>query len=95
MPRVFATQRAKNSLLSNNRGGQPPHQTESDMKTRLNKKELAAFESLANKIWALRQKYDEENGTDIALQIEGNGTVGSNLSCAAAALDTILQEYYN
>lgn len=65
------------------------------MKTRLNKKELTAFESLANKIWALRQKYDEENGTDIALQIEGNGTVGSNLSCAAAALDTILQEYYN
>ena len=95
MPRVFATQRAKNSLLSNNRGGQPPHKIESDIKTRLNKKELAALESLANKIWALRQKYDEENGTDIALQIEGNGTVGSNLSCAAAALDTILQEYYN
>lgn len=67
--------------------------SKSNMKTRLNKKELAALESLANKIWALRQKFDEENGTDVALRIEGNGTVGSNLSCAAAALDTILQEY--
>lgn len=93
MPRVFATQRAKNSLLSNNRGGQPPHQTESDMKTRLNKKELATLISLSEKLWAMRKKFDEENGTDIELQVEGNGTVGSNLDCAVAAIDTILQEY--
>ena len=43
-----------------------------------------------NKLW---KKYDEENGTDIALQIEGNGTVGGCLGCAVAALDTIIQEY--
>lgn len=65
------------------------------MKTRLNKKELAALESLANKIWALRKKFDDENGTDVALQIDGNGTVGSNLDVAAASIETILQEYYN
>ena len=41
----------------------------------------------------MRKKFDEENGTDIELQVEGNGTVGSNLDCAVAAIDTILQEY--
>lgn len=64
------------------------------MKKRLNKKELAAIDSLADRISKLRQMFNEENGTDIPLQIEGNGTVGGCLSCAAAALDTILQEYY-
>lgn len=76
-----------------NRGGQPPHKTESDMKTRLNKKELATLISLSEKLWAMSNKFDEENGTDIKLQVEGNGTVGSNLDCAVAAIDTILQEY--
>jgi len=63
------------------------------MKTRLNKKEIAAIISLAERVGKLREKYDEDNGTDIALQIEGNGTVGGCLGCAAAALDTIIQEY--
>lgn len=63
------------------------------MKTKLTKKEIAAIDRLADKIWKLRKQYDEENGTDIELQIKGNGTVGGCLSVAAAALDTILQEY--
>lgn len=63
------------------------------MKTRLNKKELATLISLSEKLWALRQRYNEEDGTDIALRIDGNGTVGSNLDCAVASIDVILQEY--
>mgnify|MGYP006874674652 CR=1 FL=1 len=59
----------------------------------MTKKEIDAINSVAERISKLRAKYDEENGTDIALQIEGNGTVGGCLGCAAAALDTILQEY--
>lgn len=64
------------------------------MKTRLNKKEIAAIASIANRIDALRRKYDEETGTDIPLQIEGNGTVGQCLDCAAGALESIIQEYF-
>lgn len=63
------------------------------MKTKLTKKEIAVLVRLSDKIWKLRNQYDEENGTDIELQIKSNGTVGGCLSVAAAALDTILQEY--
>lgn len=63
------------------------------MKTRLSKKEIAAIMSVAERLGKLWKKYDEENGTDIALQIDGNGTVGGCLGCAVAALDTIIQEY--
>lgn len=63
------------------------------MKTRLNKKELATLISLSEKLWAMRKKFDEGNGTDIELKLRENGTVGSNLDCAVAAIDTILQEY--
>jgi len=59
----------------------------------LNKREVEALNSLAERISKLRKKYDPDNGNDIELQIQGNGTVWGNLSCAAAALDTILQEY--
>lgn len=63
------------------------------MKTRLNKKELATLISLSEKLWAMRQKFDEENGTDIELRVDGNGTVGSNLDNAIGSIGTILQEY--
>lgn len=63
------------------------------MKTKLNKKELATLISLSEKLWAMRKKFDQVNGTDIELKLKENGTVGSNLDCAVAAIDTILQEY--
>lgn len=63
------------------------------MKTKLNKREVETLRRLSNKIWELRKRYDEDEGTDIELQIKGNGTVGGCLDVAAAALDTILQEY--
>lgn len=63
------------------------------MKTRLSKKEIAAIISVAERVNKLWKKYDKENGTDIALQIKENGTVGECLGCAVAALDTIIQEY--
>ena len=63
------------------------------MKTRLNKKELATLISLSEKLWAMREKFNEENGTDIELKLMENGTVGSNLDCAGASIDTIIKEY--
>lgn len=63
------------------------------MRTRLNKREVAALNSVMERILKLRNQYDPEAGKDIELQIQGNGTVWGNLSCAAASLDTILQEY--
>ncbi len=63
------------------------------MKTKLNKREVETLRRLSNKIWELRKRYDEDEGTDIELQIKSNGTVGGCLSIANAALDTILQEY--
>lgn len=63
------------------------------MKTKLNKREVETLRRLSNKIWELRKRYDEDEGTDIELQIKGNGTVGGYLSVAVAAIDTILQEY--
>lgn len=63
------------------------------MKTKLNKREVETLRRLSNKIWELRKRYDEDEGTDIELQIKRNGTVGGCLSVANAALDTILQEY--
>ena len=59
-------------------------------KTRLNKKELAQICSVYNRICDLEKNFYDN---DIPLQIEGNGSVASNLSCALAALETILQEY--
>lgn len=63
-------------------------------KTRLTKKEVIAISRIVDKLNALYRDYmDEEN--DIPLQVEGNGSVGSNLSCACASLEVILQEYCN
>lgn len=60
------------------------------MKTRLNKAEVEQIQRLADRLWKIRNKYQDN---DIELQVEGNGTVRSNLDCAVAYLDTILQEY--
>lgn len=60
---------------------------------RLNAKQVRELEALFNRIEKVAKKYDEYEGTDIPLGIYGNGTVGSNLNCALASLETILQEY--
>lgn len=78
---------------TNNNGPGNRAKSQRYMKTKLTKKEIAALVRLSDKIWKLRNQYDEENGTDIELQIKSNGTVGGCLSVATAALDTILQEY--
>lgn len=61
------------------------------MKTRLTKKEVETLYRLRDKIDAIRAKVDPDD--EMNLQIEGNGTIGGQLSVASASLDTILQEY--
>lgn len=61
------------------------------MKTKLTKKEVETLYRLREKIDAMRAKIDPDDEMD--LQIEGNGTIGGQLSVASASLDTILQEY--
>ena len=62
------------------------------MKTRLTKKEVETLYRLREKIDAIRAKVDPDD--EMNLQIEGNGTIGGQLSVASASLDTILQEYF-
>lgn len=59
------------------------------MRTKLTKREIAAIESLDNKIRRMAEKMQEN---DVELHY-GNGTVETQLNCAAAALETILQEF--
>lgn len=61
------------------------------MKTKLTKKEVETLYRLREKIDAIRAKIDPDDEMD--LQIDGNGTIGGQLSVASASLDTILQEY--
>lgn len=61
------------------------------MKTKLTKKEVETLYRLREKIDAIRAKVDPDD--EMNLQIEGNGTIGGQLSVASASLDTILQEY--
>ena len=61
------------------------------MKTKLTKKEVGTLYRLREKIDAMRARIDPDD--EIDLQIEGNGTIGGQLSVASASLDTILQEY--
>ena len=61
------------------------------MKTKLTKKEVETLYGLRENIDAIRAKVDPDDEMD--LQIEGNGTIGGQLSVASASLDTILQEY--
>lgn len=61
------------------------------MKTRLNKREVAILLSIRERIDSMRDKIDPED--EMMLEIDGNGTIGGQLSCASASIDTILQEY--
>lgn len=61
------------------------------MKTKLTKKEVETIYRLREKIDAIRAKVDPDD--EMNLQIEGNGTIGGQLSVASASLDTILQEF--
>ena len=61
------------------------------MKTKLTKKEVETLYRLREKIDAIRAKVDPDD--EMALQIEGNGTIGGQLSVASASIDAILQEY--
>ena len=61
------------------------------MKKRLTKKEVEILYRLREKIDAIRAKVDPDD--EMNLQIEGNGTIGGQLSVASASIDTILQEY--
>ena len=61
------------------------------MKTKLTKKEVETLYRLREKIDAMIARIDPNE--EIDLQIEGNGTIGGQLSVASASLDTILQEY--
>ena len=63
------------------------------MKTSLSKSQLNSILILSDRLWHLRNQFDNDLGTDVPLKDSSNGTVGSCLDCAVAALDTILQEY--
>lgn len=59
------------------------------MRQRLTKAEIQAILSLDNRIRKMAENMEEN---DVELQF-GNGSVESQLNCAAAALETILQEF--
>ena len=57
------------------------------MKTRLTKKEVETLYRLREKIDAMRARIDPDDEMD--LQIEGNGTIGGQLSVASASIEWI------
>lgn len=59
------------------------------MRQRLTKGEIRAIVTLDNRIRKMAEKMEEN---DVELHY-GNGSVESQLNCAAAALETILQEF--
>ena len=59
------------------------------MRQKLTKAEIQAIVSLDNHIRKMAEKMEEN---DVELHY-GNGSVESQLNCAAAALETILQEF--
>ena len=59
------------------------------MRQKLTKAEIQAIVSLDNRIRKMAEKMEEN---DVELHY-GNGSVESQLNCAAAALETILQEF--
>ena len=59
------------------------------MRAKLNKQEVKTLESLYRRLCAI---YDHLEENDVELHY-GNGSVESQLNCAAAALETILQEF--
>lgn len=61
------------------------------MRKRLTKAEIKAISSLDDRIRRMAAKMEEN---DVELHY-GNGSVEVQLNCAAAALETILQEYWD
>ncbi len=59
------------------------------MKKRLNKAEVKALDSVMDRLDRLYKHFEEK---DVPLNY-GNHSVATQLSCALAALETILQEY--
>lgn len=59
------------------------------MRQKLTKAEIRAIESLDDRIRRMAAKMEEN---DVELHY-GNGSVEAQLNCAAAALETILQEF--
>jgi hypothetical protein len=59
------------------------------MRQKLTKQEIRAIASLDDRIRRMAAKMEEN---DVELHY-GNGSVESQLNCAAAALETILQEF--
>lgn len=59
------------------------------MRGRLNKSEVRSLEAMMDKLCRIYDKL-EENDAELHY---GNGTVATQVSCAIAALETILQEY--
>ena len=60
------------------------------MRKKLNQKEVAKIQRYADKLTELWREIEDN---DFELQIRENGKVTDQLSCAVAALYTILQEY--
>ena len=58
------------------------------MRTKLNKQEVKTLESISDR---LSKIYWEMEQNDVVLHY-GNGTAASQISCAIAALECILQE---
>ena len=59
------------------------------MRQRLTKQEVKSLKALQERINKIWDKFDD---SDVELHY-GNGSVESQLNCAAAALETILQEF--
>jgi len=57
----------------------------------ITKREYKVLANMQDRLTKMQQRYDEEEGKDIELY---DGTVYGNLSCAIAALESILQEPY-
>jgi len=60
------------------------------MRKRLSKREIQALSSISERLVTMRDRIEEN---DVELQY-GNGTASEQVSCAIAAIDCILQEYY-
>ena len=60
------------------------------MRQKLTKQEVKSLKALQERINNIWDRFDE---SDVELHY-GNGSVESQLNCAAAALETILQEYW-
>lgn len=61
------------------------------MRAKLTKAEIKAISAIESRLIKMAEKMDE-NDCDLHY---GNGTVATQLNCAIASLETILQEFYD